>query len=114
MGATTVVTTRERLEDVAGRIRRAVEISEGDQGASPVLVAVVAELGRKSAKALESLSAGDATATTARECVVEVEQAADSAKTGAEADTGASDATREAVSDAHLAICLFKAQTNQD
>jgi hypothetical protein len=41
---------------------------------------------------------------------IELEQAGDSAKVAAEADTGVSDATRQAVLDAHLAICIAKAK----
>jgi hypothetical protein len=40
-----------------------------------------------------------------------VEQAADSAKAAAEADTGASPETRQAVVDAHLSICILKSKT---
>jgi len=43
-----------------------------------------------------------------RLAVVELEQAGDSAKVAAEADSGASPATREAVLEAHLAICVTK------
>ncbi len=43
--------------------------------------------------------------------VGEVEQAADSAKAAAEADPGISDSTRQAVVDAHLAICILKGKT---
>ena len=39
-----------------------------------------------------------------------LEQAGDSAKAAAEADTGVADATRQAVLDAHLAICVAKAK----
>jgi hypothetical protein len=41
--------------------------------------------------------------------VIELEQAGDSAKAAAEADTGASRDAREAVLAAHLAICKLKA-----
>jgi hypothetical protein len=44
--------------------------------------------------------------------IVEVEQAADSAKVAAEVDLGASDSTRQAVVNAHLAICILKAKMN--
>ena len=42
--------------------------------------------------------------------VVELEQAGDSAKVAAEADGGLADASRDAVLDAHLAICIAKAK----
>jgi hypothetical protein len=42
--------------------------------------------------------------------VVEVEQAADSAKVAVEVDLGALDSTRQAVVNAHLAICKLKAK----
>jgi hypothetical protein len=43
-----------------------------------------------------------------RVAVIELEQAGDSAKVAAEADPGVSAASREAVLDAHLAICIAK------
>ena len=46
----------------------------------------------------------------AREAVVELEQAGDSAKAAAEADSGAGEATRQAVLDAHLSICMLKSK----
>jgi hypothetical protein len=42
--------------------------------------------------------------------VIELEQAGDSAKAAAEADPGITDATRQAVLDAHLAICILKTE----
>ena len=43
------------------------------------------------------------------EAVIELEQAGDSAKAAAEADSGAADATTASVQAAHLAICMLKA-----
>jgi hypothetical protein len=40
--------------------------------------------------------------------VIELEQAGDSAKAAAEADAGVSRATRDAVLEAHLVICVAK------
>ena len=74
-------------------------------------MAVVAEFGKKSAKALQALAA-DATPSAGRDCVIELEQAGDSAKAAAEADADAAAATREAVGDAHLAVCILKAETS--
>ena len=45
-----------------------------------------------------------------RVAVIELEQAGDSAKAAAEADSGVSPAAREAVLEAHLAICVAKAK----
>ena len=45
-----------------------------------------------------------------RAAVIELEQAGDSPKAAAEADTGVADATRQSVFDAHLAICIAKAK----
>src|SRR5207244_1937571 len=52
----------------------------------------------------------DGNPTTMREAIIEVEQAADSAKVAAEADGGVREETRQAVLDAHLTICLLKAK----
>jgi hypothetical protein len=73
-----------------------------DRGASPVLIAVVGEFANKAQKA--------AGLDDERGAVIELEQAGDSAKVAAEADSGASDATRQAVLDAHLAICIAKSK----
>lgn len=65
-----------------------------------MLLAVVNEFAKKADKA--------AAARDERVAVVELEQAGDSAKAAAEADPGLSTASRDAVLDAHLAICIAK------
>jgi hypothetical protein len=97
-----MATTAERLREVRSKIDSALEAVRADQGASPVLRAVVGEFAAKSEKA--------AGADDERGAVIELEQAGDSAKVAAEADTGVSDATRDAVLDAHLAICIAKSK----
>jgi hypothetical protein len=97
-----VATTAERLQETRAKVDSALAIVTGDQGASPVLIAVVSEFAKKAEKA---------TATDdERIAVVELEQAGDSAKAAAEADTGVAAVTRQAVLDAHLAICIAKAK----
>jgi hypothetical protein len=95
-----MTTTAERLERARQKIDGAQAAVRADAGASPVLVAVVEEFAKKAAK-----SAG---VSDEREAVIELEQAGDSAKAAAEADAGLSDVAREAVLDAHLAICIAK------
>ena len=90
----------ERLEAARVKIDRARDAVESDEGASPVLGAVVNEFAKKADKAAASLGE--------RVAVVELEQAGDSAKVAAEADPGVSRATRDAVLEAHLAICFAK------
>jgi hypothetical protein len=97
-----VATTAERLREVRSKIDDAFEAVRADHGASPVLVAVVGEFAGKAEKA--------AGADDERGAVIELEQAGDSAKVAAEADAGVSEATREAVLDAHLAICIAKSK----
>jgi hypothetical protein len=92
-----VTTIAERLREVQAQIDVA-----RDQDASPVLIAVVDEFGKKAEKATR--------AEDEREAVIELEQAGDSAKAAAEADMGVSEAARQAVLDAHLAICIAKAK----
>jgi len=104
-----MTTTAERLTDIQEQIDAANAAVGADAGASPVLGAVVNELARKAQKATSELSGADD--TSLRTSIVEVEQAADSAKAAAEADPGISDATRQAVVDAHLSICILKAKT---
>ena len=95
-----------RLEDVKLKIAAALVAAEADQGASVVLVAVVREFDNKADKAHRQT--GDA--SSARDAVIELEQAGDSAKAAAEADPGLQPATRQAVLDAHLAICVLKTE----
>jgi hypothetical protein len=101
----------ERLSRVDDHISKAVDAVEADRGASPVLVAVVREFKRKSDKALKILEGGDG--PDAREAVVEVEQAGDSAKYAAEADEGIGEETRTAVVGAHDRICVLKTKMAQ-
>ena len=95
-----MATMRERIERAHQAIGSAAESVRADAGASPVLVAVVEEFARKADKAL---AADDETVA-----VIELEQAGDSAKAAAEADTGLSESARQAVLDAHLSICIAK------
>jgi hypothetical protein len=97
-----VTSIAERLREVRTKIDSASNAVRADQGASPVLTAVVSEFAKKAEKATG--------AEDERAAVIELEQAGDSAKVAAEADTGVSDATREAVLDAHLAICIAKSK----
>ena len=98
----------ERFLEFEEQSDRALELVEADSNASPVLVAVVEELSRKAKKAHVPVTDGNP--TTRREAIIEVEQAADSAKVAAEADAGAREHTRQAVLAAPLTICLLKAQ----
>jgi len=97
-----VTTTAERLHETRAKIGAALDAVRADHGASPVLVAVVSEFATKAEKA-----AGTEDERTA---VIELEQAGDSAKVAAEADAGVSNTTRDAVLDAHLAICIAKSK----
>jgi hypothetical protein len=95
-----MTTMAERLQGAHTKIDAAHDAVTADGGASPVLVAVVAEFAKKAAKAVA--------ADDERAAVIELEQAGDSAKAAAEADAGVSDAARQAVLDAHLTICIAK------
>lgn len=101
---------RTRLADVRARLTAAVDAVKDDTGASPVLVAVVREFDAKLGRA--ETRVGDETSPNAavREGIVEAEQAADSAKVAAEADPGLGSDARQAVLDAHYAICVLKAE----
>ena len=102
-------TTGERLTRINEQVVAAAAAVAADAGASPVLGAVVEEWARKAHKAVDGLAGADEAAL--RLAIVEVEQAADSAKAAAEADPGVSEATRQIVIDGHLAICILKAKT---
>jgi hypothetical protein len=98
---------QDRLGEVAGKISVAVAAVENDADASPVLAAVVREFDAKAAKATKQAVGG---MREAREAVVELEQAGDSAKAAAEADPGAGETTKKAVIEAHLSICILKSK----
>jgi hypothetical protein len=95
-----------QLADFEADVERAVSLTKGDAGASAVLVAVVEEFGRKMQKALKSNG-------NMRESVVEVEQAADSAKYAAEADDGLSEDAKTAIVKAHDRICVLKSKMDK-
>ena len=97
-----VTTTTDRLRDARAKADGALAHVRADPGASPVLIAVVNEFAKKAEKAVHH--------DDERTAVIELEQAGDSAKAAAEADNGVADATRQAVLDAHLAICIAKAK----
>jgi hypothetical protein len=101
-----VVDIKSRLDEVKGKTDEALRLSEADPGASVVLVAVVREFAAKAAKANRQAD-GE---RSAREAVIELEQAGDSAKAAAEADPGLGAAAVDAVQAAHLAICILKTE----
>jgi hypothetical protein len=101
-----MLTIPERYDEIDIQIGKAMAAVEADTGASPVLYAVVKEFRRKSLKALNALKGADNQAVI--EHIVEVEQAADSAKYAAEADEGLSEGTRKAILDAHTSACILK------
>jgi hypothetical protein len=92
----------ERLQAARIKIDGACDAVRRDGGASPVLAAVVNEFAKKAEKAAGS--------PDERVAVIELEQAGDSAKAAVEADPGVSAAARDAVLEAHLAICIAKAK----
>jgi hypothetical protein len=93
------------FDEVIEQVTAAARQVEADGGASPVLVAVVREFEAKLANAEKQGTGG----LLARDAVIELEQAGDSAKAAAEADAGLSSDTRASVLAAHLAICKLKA-----
>jgi hypothetical protein len=95
-----------RLGDVKAKTAAALDAVEADAGASVVLAAVVREFDKKATKANGS-SGEDG---SARDAVIELEQAGDSAKAAVEADPGAGESARQAVQDAHLEICILKTE----
>jgi hypothetical protein len=90
----------EQLPAVRAKIDSAHDAVDRDAGASPVLVAALLEFARQADKAVA--------ATNERVAVIELEQPCDSTKAPAEADSGLSPATRDAILEAHLAICVAK------
>ncbi|MGE0298794.1 hypothetical protein [Pseudonocardia sp.] len=95
-----------RLDDVKAKTEAALRATEADSGASAVTVAVVREFDSTAAKANQVADANGA----ARDAVIELEQAGDSAKAAAEADPNLDAAALQAVQDAHLTICILKTE----
>ena len=103
-----MIDVMSRLAEVKVKTADALRTAEADPGASVVLVvAVVREFDKKADK---SERATRPRRPAARDSVIELEQAGDSAKAAVEADMGASEATRQMVQDAHLAICILKTE----
>ena len=92
------------LGAVKVKTAEALRASEADRVASVVLVAVVREFDSKADKANAQADGNG----SARDAVIELEQAGDSAKAAAEADPNLGEAARQAVLDAHLEICVLK------
>jgi hypothetical protein len=80
IGATQWPDIVSEIEAVKAKVTDALRVAEQDDGASTVLVAVVRELAAKADKAGRG---------PGRDAVIELEQAGDSAKAAAEADSGA-------------------------
>jgi hypothetical protein len=97
-----------RLSDIEEQMDSAAEQLENDSRASSALKAVFDELHQKTREARDVLKgAGE---DEIREHVIEVEQAADSAKRAAEADQEISSTTREAIVEIHDALCEIKSE----
>jgi hypothetical protein len=99
-----MIDVMSELDAVKAKTAEALRAAEADNGASVVLVAVVREFDSKADKA-NRVSDGDG---AARDAVIELEQAGDSAKAAVEADPGVGETAFKAVQDAHLAICILK------
>lgn len=95
----------QRLELIDRHVARCKAALATEPKASPVFVAVFAELERKVAK-LKSVANGDP--RLAREHLVETEQAADCMKLAAAADAGLSPAAVEQAATAHDSLCVLK------
>src|SRR5918998_10753 len=101
-----MIDVMSRLGEVKVKTVEALRASEADERASVVLVAVVREFDSKADKANRQ-AGGDA---PGRDSVIQLGQAGDSAKAAAEADPDLGEPARQAVLDAHLAICILKTE----
>jgi hypothetical protein len=95
-----------RLGTIEEQIDIAAQQIENDPGATAALRAVFDELHRKTREARDELRGADE--MEIRDRIIEVEQAADSAKLAAEADERASPGTRRAVLGIHDALSAPK------
>ena len=102
-------TLADKLALIGRHIDRATAALAADSAASPVLRAVLGEFARKHQKAATGL--GSASEQGARELVVELEQAGDSANVAAKADPAAGADAVKAIDIAHNSICVLKFET---
>ena len=98
------------LEKASEGLTSSLIALNSDANASPVLLAVVEEFYRKLAKTQDAILGPDE--RLAREGLIELEQAADSARYAALADTGVAPETRDLIVETHDWVCIFK-QTGQ-
>jgi hypothetical protein len=101
-----VLDVMTRLAEVKNRTAEALRAVEADAAASVVTVTVVREFDAKADKANRQPEPDG----SARDSVIELEQAGDSAKAAAEADPDLGETALQAVEDAHLAICILKTE----
>ena len=96
----------QQLSDIEEQIDGTLAKVNADPGASAALKAVVSELHTKAREARDETKGADE--RTIRDHIIEAEEAADSAKHAAEAEGQISEATRQAVLEAHDALCALK------
>lgn len=101
-----VLDVMTRLGEVKNKTAAALRATEADTGASVVTVAVVREFDKKADTANRQPEVDG----SARDSVIELEQAGDSAKAAVEADPDLGRDAFQAVQDAHLAICILKTE----
>jgi hypothetical protein len=101
-----VLDVMTRLGEVKNKTAAALRATEADAAASVVTVAVVREFDSKAAKA----NGRPGPNVSARDSVIELEQAGDSAKAAAQADPNLGETARQSVQDAHDAICILKTE----
>ena len=98
------------IDRVMSEVEKGLDASlaalDNDRDASPVLRAVVEEFRRKYLKTRKHILGADA--TLARESLIELEQAADSARYAALADDRAMPGTRDQIVDTHDWVCTYK------
>ena len=101
-----VLDVMTRLGEVQNKTAEALRETEADSQASVVTVAVVREFDKKADKANRQPQ-GD---SSARDSVIELEQAGDSAKAAVEADPNLGQQAFDTIQAAHLAICILKTE----
>jgi uncharacterized coiled-coil DUF342 family protein len=103
---------KERLQDLSKQVTEASTKLEGAGAASPALRAVVAEFRSKAQKSAEESHSGP-DQSTLHDSIIELEEAADSAKAAAEAESQLDEASREAIVRAHDEASALKTELLQ-
>lgn len=107
-----MATLQERIHELSKNLDEVASRLEPGSSASPALRAVVGELQSKAQRA-EEQAGSSAEQPALRESIIELEQAADSAKAAAQAESGLDEENRSALIRVHSEASALKKELTQ-